>query len=160
LRVVDISKVKLVIDIPERDVLCIAKGDDVSFRLSAYPGRTFKGEVSSISVASDRGRNSFRAEAVVENQDRVLRGGMIANAVLKRRLRNNVIVLPLSAVVPLKGEHVVFTVKNRRARKCVVKIDSISDQHALISSGIKDGDLVVVEGQRSLEDGVLAQVVK
>ncbi|MCK5849580.1 MAG: efflux RND transporter periplasmic adaptor subunit [Kiritimatiellae bacterium] len=160
LKVVDISRVKLVLDIPERDVMCISEGDNVSFRLSAYPERSFKGEVSFVSVASDRGRNSFRAEVVVDNQNSVLRGGMIGNAVLKRKVRNNVIVLPLSAVVPLKGEHVVFAVKKRQARKCVVKIDSISDQHVLISSGIEEGSLIVVEGQRSLEDGLMVKIVK
>jgi multidrug efflux pump subunit AcrA (membrane-fusion protein) len=63
-------------------------------------------------------------------------------------------------VIPEKGEHVVFVVENGRATRRVVRIESILGNEALIASGVRAGETVVVEGQRALEEGLRVSVVE
>ena len=126
LKVVDISSVKLAVDVPERDVLAVKKGTRVGVTLSALPDGDFTGEVAFVSRAAEALSNSFRTEIAVDNTDGVIRGGMIAEVLLERGTRKNAIVLPLAAVVNRKGEHVVFVAKGGKAERRVVVIEPIS----------------------------------
>ena len=160
LKVVDIDRVKLILDVPERDVLNVKVGQEVSFSLSALPGREFAGKVTFVSSAADASSNSFRAEVTTVNNDHAMKGGMIAEAPLARGTRKGVIVLPIAAVMPRKGEHVVFVVESGRAVRRVVIVEPISGHEAVVSSGLESGETVVVEGHRSLQDGLSVEIAK
>ena len=59
----------------------------------------------------------------------------------------------MSAVLPSKGEHIVYLVKDGRAIRRKVQIESIARTHALISHGLDEGDIVITDGNRTLSDG-------
>ena len=153
LRLVDTRRLKLALDVPEQDVLALKVGDTVAFTLSAFPGRTFEGRVGFVSGVGMPGSNAFRAEIEVDNAAGELKAGMIASARLVRSTRDDVVAVPLSVVVPERGEHVVFVVEDGRAVRRTVKLHAIQDQLAVLESGLEPGERVVVEGQRRLQDG-------
>lgn len=156
--VIDTRAVKLVVEVPERDVQVIRMDDDVPFRVDALPGRVFTGRVSFVSAMGSRESNSFRTEIGVSNADGGLKAGMLGEASIVRRFNGSALVLPLAAVLPRGGEHIVFTVEDDRAVRRVVQIDFITGHEAVLSSGVKAGDRVVVEGHRALQDGALVEV--
>ena len=101
--------------------------------------------------------SAFRVEAVVANPAGELKPGMIASVQFKRGARDGAIVIPLAAVVPARGEHVVFVAKDDRAERRVVRIAAIAGQSAVIESGVDAGDEVIIRGHRALIDGALIQ---
>jgi len=153
LRVVDTRRLKLVVDVPEQDVLSMSLGDPVSFVLSSLSGRTFEGPVTFVSEVGRPGSNVFNVEIEVDNAAGELKAGMIASARLVRSARDGVIAVPLSAVVPEKGEHVVFVVEEGHAVRRTVQLHAIQDQFAVLEGGLREGETLVVEGQRGLQDG-------
>lgn len=157
-RIVDATRVKILIDIPEKDVRYIAPGRKVELRVPALEGRIFTGEVAFVSSAAAAQSNSFRTELTAGNPDGLLRGGMLVEAEIVRRVRADIIVVPLAAVVPRRGEHVVFTVREGRALRHTVKIDSIAGQEAALSAGLEAGEKLVIDGQRLLSDGAGVEV--
>lgn len=159
-RLVDIAEVKLTLDIPERDALALKTGMDMAFAVDALPGREFTGTVSFVSAAARSENNAFPAEIRLTNPGEELRPGMIARVALTRAVRQDALVLPLAAVVPLKGEYVVFIVDKGIALRKVVKVDSITDREAVLASGISAGDEVVVAGNRALVDGMPVKPVR
>jgi membrane fusion protein (multidrug efflux system) len=159
LEVVDIDTVKVVVDVPEQDVLSLEEGLEMGFVVGAYPDRTFTGKVRFVSVATRPGRNSFQAEILAENSERELRGGMIATVRVVRGVVKDAVVVPLTAVVPQRGDHVVYAVSGDRARQRIVRIDRIVGGEAVISSGLQAGEKVVIAGQRRLHDGELIKIV-
>jgi len=153
--VVDVDRVKVTLDLPERDVFSVGSGDRIPFTASVLPGQTFTGTVSFVAMTASRESNSFRIELAAANPDGVLRPGMIVEVSLVRRIVADAVVVPLNAVIAVKGEHVVFVEQDGRAERRVVRIDSISGHEAILASGVSLGDRLIVEGHRALQDGQL-----
>ena len=153
-RLVDIDEVKLSVDIPERNVLAVVPGNRMTFTVDVLPDRVFTGTVSFVSSAASEENNSFAAELRCANPDRELRPGMIATIALSRAVREDAIVVPLSSVIPRKGEYIAFVVENDRASRRVVKLQSITEKDVILSSGLNPGDELVVDGGRTLADGM------
>ena len=158
LRVVRTDTVKLVVDVPERDLPAVQTGNNVVFSVAAVGSATFTGRVSFVSSVGAPLSNSFRTEVLVANPAGRLKAGMIAAVPLQRRLNRAALSVPLTAVIPVRGEDVVFVVRDGRAERRIVKIDSRAGHEAVLSSGLEPGDSVVVEGQRFLEDGMPVDV--
>jgi len=154
LRVVRIERVKLAVDIPERDISAVGSGKTLPFTVTACGECVLTGVVSFVSVSADPRNNSFRVEADVENTQRLLRAGMIADVTIERGVRKNAVVVPLTAVIPQKGEHVAYVVRDGRAERRVVRLDAIVGREAVIAAGLSRREMLVVEGHRSLRDGM------
>lgn len=163
--IVNVESVKVVSNVPERDIPFVRGGVEMSFMVEALPGRLFKGKVSFVAAAGSKQSNTFVTEIVTENQDQALKPGMIARVVLSRSAARDVIVVPLTAIVPVKGDHVVFVVETGAANgkaiaaRRLVKIERINGSEATISDGVKAGETIVVDGARSLMDGMPVKLV-
>lgn len=157
--VVDTSKVKVRFDIPESNIHAVGPGGPVSFSVSALGGQSFTGTVSFVSPSAGRENNAFAAEILAENKEGVLKPGMVVTVALPLGVKEGAMVVPLAAVIPKKGEHVVFVVQDGRAVRRVVKMDRIVDDRVILSEGVSPGETLVIEGHRSLSDGMLLQVL-
>ena len=156
--VLSINPVRITVDVPERNVSSLTLGEPVPFDVLSRPGETFTGTVSYVSSKASADNNAFRIELTVDNPDGILRPGMIASVQHQRGIRKNAITLPLSAIIPQKGDNVVFLVRDGRAVRQMVRIDSLLETKALILSGVKPGDLVVTLGNRMLTDGTAVSI--
>lgn len=153
-RIVDDACLKLALDVPEQAIAAISRGQPIPFSVPAANGSVFTGRVVFVARAAHPGTRSYRIEADVDNASGKLKPGMIAAARVSRGLLRNSIVLPAGAVLPQEGEHVVYTVNGGQAIRRIVKIALILGEEIVLESGISAGDMVVVEGNRMLADGV------
>lgn len=163
LRLIDATHVKIRFNVPERDVLCVRAATSVSFTVAALPEQTFTGTVSFVSQAADEASNAYAVELMIKNVDGRLRPGMIADVALVRRVIADALVVPLAAVVPHKGAHVVYLVERladgtNRAVRRVVQMDAPQGYEVVLSSGVRTGEQVIIEGQREVQDGSLLDV--
>src|ERR1019366_2399382 len=99
-----------------------------------------------------------RFKAVFDNQDLSLWPNQFVNIRLMLDVRKNAIVIPLAAVQRGTQGTYVYTVKNGRANMQPVKVDLTQGNISLISSGIAEGDQVVVDGQERLQAGSAVEV--
>ena len=72
----------------------------------------------------------------------------------------NAVVVPTSAVITLEGKRFVFVVEDGVARMREVIIGIESGNMYEIKSGLKAGEIVVVEGAEGLSDGQPVEVAK
>lgn len=151
--------VKLVLDIPERDIAAVQTGNTMPFIVSILDHAAFVGEVTHVAEAASPLNNSYRVEATVSNPDRVLRPGMIAEAQFLRARHEEAVVVPLSAVIPRRGDHFVFVAEDDRAIRRLVKIDRILGADVILASGLEPGEELIHEGHRELIDGALIERV-
>jgi len=156
--VLSINPIRISVDIPERNIAALHLGDPITFEILSLPGNTFTGTVSYVSAKASTDNNAFRVELSVPNPDRQLRPGMIASMKYHRGTLQQVVALPLEAIIPQKGDHIVFIIRDERAVRQMVRIGTILNQEAVISSGAEPGDLVVVRGNRMLSDGSLVTI--
>ena len=156
--VLSITPVRITVDIPERNILSLQTGDQVPFEVIPFPGQIFTGTVSYISSKAATGNNAFRVELKTPNPDGALRPGMIASVQHRKGIRKNAVTLPLEAIIPQRGDTVVFLVRDGHAVRQLVRIDAMLKQDALILSGVSAGDQVVTRGNRMLTDGAKVEI--
>ncbi len=152
-RVVRIDPVKVRVDIPERDIRAVTNGQPAELTADALPGVLFTGRVSFVAPAAGRDNNAFPVEITIPNPDHRLKPGMIARVRLERRVWPDAIAVPLTAVVPQKGEYVVFIHRDGKAERRLVQIEALLGNEAVLATGVNAGEEVIVEGARSVMDG-------
>jgi len=152
--IVDIDTVKVVADVPERDVRYLRVGDEVEVFIDSMDGRQEQGRITFISELAEEMARTTRVEASVNNQQRVLRSGQIVRVRLTRRILKDVIMIPLAAVIPLEDGYVVYVASQGKADRREVEIDLglIRGAEVRVTQGLQAGDKLIVAGHRYLGD--------
>lgn len=158
-RLVVIDELKVRADVPEKDAASVRPGDTAAFSVASLGGESFTGRVSFVAAAGNPASNAYAVELRAANPGGRLKAGMIVSLALQRAALRDAILVPLTAVVPTKrGEHLAYVVRDGRAESRVLTLERIVGSNALISAGLAAGDQLVVEGQRTLQDGLPVQV--
>ncbi len=152
--VVSRDQLNAIVRVPEKDIGAVKQDMRLTIHSDALPGLELAGRVDFIAQAGDPTANTFAVELVVEDPPPGLRPGMVVDVKLLRDVRHDAIVVPLASVIPKRGDHVVFVVEDERAVLKVVRIDEIIGQEVVLASGLQAGDRLVVDGHRTLQDGV------
>lgn len=151
--IVNVDKVKLVIDVPEDDINKIKDGQEATVNIDALGDEgKIKGKISTISPASGPSR-LFKVKIEIENKDHRLKPGMFASVNVVRGIKENVITVPKDAVLIRKHGNVVYVVNEGKAEERLVKIGVTNGDKVEITEGLKEGETVVVSGQNMLMEG-------
>jgi HlyD family secretion protein len=96
----DLTKMQVDTNVSEADVGRVKVGQSATFTVDAYPGRVFKGEVTSVREAPINVQNVITYDVVigVSNQDLKLFPGMTANVKIMIDQRTDVLKVPNSAL--------------------------------------------------------------
>jgi membrane fusion protein (multidrug efflux system) len=159
--IVDVTRVKVVVEVPERDVHFLHIGDLARVFVRAPQDGAFTGSISYISELADDVTRTTRLEIAVDNDDRALRSGQIVRARLTRRVLNDVIMIPLNAVIPLENGKAVYVVSgDRTAERRLVELGFIKGRKVQIKSGLQEQDRLIVAGHRYVGPGQPVSVVE
>lgn len=155
-----IDQVKAVIGIPESDISSVRKLDTVDITIKALGDRVVTGKKFFISSAPDSLARSYRMELALDNENGDILPGMFIRAkVVKQRVEDGVAV-PFYSVITRNNEQYVFIEKDGVVQKQPVKLGIMENWLVQITSGVKPGDNVIIEGQRDIESGQKVKVVK
>lgn len=153
--IVDISVVKVVVDVSEKDIHYLNVGDKAEVLVDPRGGCSVYGQITFISELADKQARTTRVEISVLNEPKLLRSGQGVRVVLVRQILTDVIMIPLAAAIPLENGYVVYVVQDGVARRRPVQIDLtfIKGVKALVTSGLASGDQLIVTGHRYVGDG-------
>ncbi len=126
--------------------------------LNRQNGDPLAGTIEHIAYTANDLTRTYRTKIAIDNQQGLLRPGMIVRARFVRQHLTGVVTAPLYAVLDRDGEKVVFVEENGYARKLSVLTGSSVEQRIVISSGLQPGQNLIVKGQQLLIDGVRVQV--
>lgn len=142
----DLSTVWANADIYEYEVPFVHLGQRVSFSLSYYPGKTYTGIISFIYPTVDPQTRTVKVRVQIPNPGFVLKPQMFADAQLHVDYGTKIIVSQ-EAVLNSGTEQHVFVVHDGgvfEPRK--VTIGPVVDGNAVILTGLKAGETIVVSG--------------
>ena len=106
----DLSAMKLEVAIDEADVGSVKQGQQATFTVDAFPGKTFPAAITRVDVGSNLSAQSttttttsaqvvsYGATLAVANPDQQLRPGMTATADIVTSARSNVLLVPNAAL--------------------------------------------------------------
>jgi RND family efflux transporter MFP subunit len=131
----------------------IKQGQAVELRVDAYPDRTFVGKVSRISPAVNTATRAFPFEALVPNQDAVLKPGTFARVHIESGKVDSVLTLPYATMQYRYGVNRVFLLEGGKLSARELKVGERLGDRIEIISGVKAGDRVAATDIEKLTDG-------
>jgi membrane fusion protein, multidrug efflux system len=150
--IAQVAELRLELTIPEANLAQVKRGADVSFSVAAYPGKTFHGTLRYLSGSVRATTRDLVAEAVVPNDEMLLRPGMFADVAVvvgAKKLPS----VPKAAVFQAKEKSRVFVVEGGRLVERVLAVQAEVDGQVAASDGVRPGELVVVSDPSRLVNG-------
>jgi len=158
--IVDISTLKVKVNVSEKDAFMLHPGDSVKITTDVYPGRFFYGHVDNIASKADDD-HTFPVEIKLPNTSEYpLKGGMFARVNFISITSRNSLVIPREALTGSVRNAQVYVVSGNLARLRSITIGRESGQFLEVLNGLEEGELVVTSGQNNLSDNVKVVIVK
>jgi membrane fusion protein (multidrug efflux system) len=158
MRIVDVSRLEAVLNVPERELATLKAGLPVQLAVDALPGKTFIGKVDRVAPVVDSGSGTFRVICAFEGGG-VLQPGMFGRVKIDYDQRADALVVPRVALLEDEGDPAVFVIRGDKSARAPVKLGYLDGEWAEVRSGLKEGDQVVTAGKTALRDGTVVQVI-
>ena len=149
--VVDISSLRLVANVVEKDLRMVDVGDTALVDVDAFPGEKFKGRIARVSPIIDPATRTAPMEVEIPNPDFRLKPGMYARVDLEIDGRQNVLLVPKIALVDSEGQRGVYQPsEDNRAIFKPVKVGIEDAERAEVLDGLHEGETVISVGAGAL----------
>lgn len=158
-KITDISSLKLVVEIPEKDINRFRVGQSIPIETDVYPSVRFTGRVSMVAAEGDAAHKypiEIKVPNVGKNQ---LKAGMYGTIANTDRLKSQTLSVPRQAILGSAKQPQIYVVENGKAVLKTVEIGATTNEYYEITKGLKTGDQVITSGQINLQNGtpVIAQ---
>ncbi len=156
--VVDISLVRMVANLVERDLRLVEEGVQARIKVDAFPFEAFDGQVARIAPVLDPATRTAEIEIEVPNPDFRLKPGMYARVDLVVGNKSQALVVPREAIVLRTTARGVFRVDTggggSPTAQFVALVTGLEDeQYVEVIDGVAEGDQVVTTGAAGLQHG-------
>jgi len=158
----DLSTVWMYADLYEKDLADIKVGQPVTVTSNAYPGETFKGQVTFINPILDDSSRTVKVRVAMGNPGGRLKPNLFVNVAINTPL-GETLVVPESSLLDTGTRKVVFVAQGEDTFvKRDVVIGKEADGYIQILSGLAPGDVVVtaatflIDSQTQLGSGSMA----
>ena len=151
--VVDISRLKLIVNVVEKDLRMVTAGDVGIVEVDAYPGEKFNGRIARVAPVLDPATRTASIEIEIPNRDGRLKPGMYARISLTVEERKNTLVAPKNAVIDFESKRGVWMPsEDRRAQFVPVTLGIEGPEQIEILAGLKEGDRFVTTGAAAVRN--------
>lgn len=160
--VMQINPLKVNVSISEQYYPLIKKGMRAEVTSDVYKNEKFTGTIFRIAPTVNPATRAFIAELELPNRNELLKPGMFIRVAMDLG-EVETFVVPANTVMVQEGTNIryVFLVRNNVAERIEVLLGKrFDDKFEVISENIKDGDMLVTEGQARLINGDRTELVK
>ena len=141
------------------DLRRVRPGQEARISHYAFPDVVLTGRVERVLPEVDPYRQTVKAEILVANEGRILHPGMFVEVVIVVERREDVVVVPRTAVAERRGRKVVFMLDGQRVSKQTVQVGLADGERVQVLGGLTAGDVIVQRGLMSLVDGARVRVL-
>lgn len=152
--VVNQERVRVAVDIPERYIGEIYKGQPATLRIDALPGKEFNARLQIISPVVDANSRAVAVEFWADNPKGLLKSGMFAKVDITLSEKKDAVSIAKKSLYRQEGETFVFvpSADGKTAQKKPVTVGFENTDYLEIADGLKEGD-VILEFAYGLQDG-------
>jgi RND family efflux transporter MFP subunit len=123
--------------------------------------RSYQATLRELSPQADPASRTYAARFTIQDADDSIAFGMTASVTLSRADNASVARLPLAAILNRGNGPLVYTVDDGGSLvQRPVTISSFTEDTALVTSGISDGDRIVTLGVQKLEAGLKVRTIE
>ncbi|MFO1477488.1 MAG: efflux RND transporter periplasmic adaptor subunit [Verrucomicrobiota bacterium] len=149
--------------LPQQDVPRLTNGMVVRLASDAFGGHTFEGLLTAINPDLDADTRSVRLQATFENADRLLRPGMFARVEVLLPERQDVVVIPATAVLSSPYGDSVYVISEEKGKdgkaglvvtQKFIRLGRYRGDFVSVESGLKPGERIASAGVFKLRNGM------
>jgi HlyD family secretion protein len=153
------DKVRVFVAVPEIEAGYVDLGDIVTVEVQSLRGAEFKGTVTRTGFALDPGSRSLDTIIDIDNAAGRLRPGLFALAKITLQEQKEVLTLPAAAVLRQGKEAFCNRLIGGKASKTPIQLGIKVGDDFEIASGLKEGDMVILNKASSLKDGQPVEIL-
>ncbi len=159
-RVARETEKEILIAVPENRLAEVRDAARVEVTLWAAPKARYMGKVREISPTADAVTRTYAVRIAVMEADALMQLGMTATVALTREGAQPIALLPLTAIYQKDKQAAVWVVDaaTSSVRLAPVVIGQFREETVTVTSGVKDGDVVVTAGVHKLLPGQKVRV--
>lgn len=179
MKIADLSRMEVVVDINENDIVNVHIGDSAKIEVDAFPGKTFYGKVTQIAYAAKNDNigttdqiTNFEVKVEISAESYkftkassekmpqstlLFRPGMTSLVDIFTNKKENVISVPIQSVTVDKSlkdndkqQEIVYLYNDGKVKKVNVKTGISDDENIEILSGLKKGQKLVSGPYRAI----------
>ena len=148
-----LGAMKLDFRAPETYLSRLRTGQTLAVRVDAWPDQPFEGAIYAIEPGVDEETRTVLLRARLPNKGNKLRPGLFARISLVLERRENALVAPEQAIVPVGQNSFVYRVVEGKAIMTPVQLGQRRPGQVEIVQGVSAGDVLVTDGQLKIRDG-------
>ena len=147
--------------LPQQALADLRIGQIATMRVDSFPGKTWRGAISTVNSEVDPATRNVRVRATFPNKEGTLRPGLFVNVEVNASDAHDVLTIPATAVVYAPYGDSVFVLDNKKgdpaalvAQPRFVRLGERRGDLVAVVSGLKEGETVVSNGAFKLRKGV------
>jgi membrane fusion protein, multidrug efflux system len=148
-----ISKLRVVVAVPEEDCGTVSQGARVTFRVPAFPERTYSGTIARSAHALDPKTRTMAVELDVTNADGSLSPGMYPTVRWPVRRSRPALLVPVSSVVTTTERTFVIRDRDGHAEWIDVKRGPADGELIEVMGALRAGDKIVARASDEIREG-------
>ena len=152
-RLVENSRLRLVVPVPEAYTAEIKRGTEIPFSVAAYPGRSWSGTVARIAQAVDVSTRTMAVELDVTNKDGRLAPGTFCQVRWPVRRTAPSMFVPSSSVAMTTDRTFVIRIRGGKTEWVDVKTGLTSGALIEVFGDLRAGDEVAARGTDEMRPG-------
>ncbi len=164
MRIVNLSNMYVSAEIPENYVGKLKAGSKVNVFVQSV-NKNYNGVVRAVGNFINPNNRNFTIEVSIPNKDNLLRPNQVAILKIEDYKNDKAILVQDNIITEnATGEKMVYIVENKNdkviAIKKLVEIGLSDGKYSEIKSGLKSGDLIIIDGARTVNNGDAVEITK
>ncbi|MCX8091590.1 MAG: efflux RND transporter periplasmic adaptor subunit, partial [Verrucomicrobiae bacterium] len=147
----DMTRMAVSVRIHEAYINKVRKGQKARITVDAFPDKVLTGEVTKVALLPDsvnRWMNPdlkvYATTVAIDGSHEWLKPGMSAKVEILANRLDDVLYVPVQAVLPAERGHICYVLKGRKPEPRPVEIGESNDEFIEIKNGLKEGELVLL----------------
>ncbi len=157
---VNIDKIQVQARVLESEIGKMQVGREVDLKFSAYPGKVFEGKVKAISPIVNPEDRTCKVTIEVGNSEEEIKPGMHTDVEIAADIYTDRLLIPQDAVLVRTGRKLVFVVEEGIAKWRYIEVGLENEDYAEILDGVKEGEVVIIEGHFTLAHDARVRIEK
>lgn len=157
--IIDDSSFILDINLSEKDIKSVAKGQTVTISTSSDLKDNIIGTIESLSPTIDNRTLSYPCKIKLSNSNN-LKLGSFVNVKIITESKKNALSVPRDSIIHDENGYFVFTTDGKTVKKVLVQTGLEDEENIEILSGISESNEVITKGAKYLKEGDKIKVIR
>jgi len=158
------NSLETIVSVNEYDALKIQDGQPVEIYSEAIEGEIYSGHVFHVAPQAEKeqtdkgSENKVKLKIALDDKAIALKPGYTINVDILLENKENILVIPQTAVVERDGRKVIFVYEDGFIHIREVQLSTIDEMFQEVTSNLKEGEMYVISPSDSMQDNVAVKI--